>query len=152
MYGHPSYNCGTFCVGSFSLTMLSCRFQLFYNYSLFCTIYSIFHDKLYEIDRIQRKHFYSILTFLTNKMNNMPLLEIKTSKITSKGQIAIPKDIREIEGFKEGTKVAILAFENRIELRPLQQVNERLFTALASEKSLAKDWLSKEDAEAWKDL
>jgi len=82
----------------------------------------------------------------------MPLLEIKTSKITSKGQIAIPKDIREIEGFKEGTKVAILAFENRIELRPLQQVNERLFTALASEKSLAKDWLSKEDDEAWKDL
>ena len=34
----------------------------------------------------------------------------------------------------------------------LQQVNERLFNVLASEKSLAKDWLSKEDAEAWKDL
>ena len=38
----------------------------------------------------------------------MPLIEIKTSKITSKGQIALPKDIRELEGFKEGTKVAIL--------------------------------------------
>ncbi len=82
----------------------------------------------------------------------MPLIEMKTSKITSKGQIALPKDIRELEGFKEGTKIVILAYENRVELRPLKQVNEKMFTALASEKSLAKDWLSKEDEEAWKDL
>ena len=82
----------------------------------------------------------------------MPLIEMKTSKITSKGQIALPKDIRELEGFKEGTKIAILAFENRVELRPLKQVNEKMFATLASEKSLAKDWLSKEDEEAWKDL
>ena len=39
-----------------------------------------------------------ILTFLTNK--NMTLLEMKTVTITDKGQIAIPKDIRKIEGFK----------------------------------------------------
>ncbi len=82
----------------------------------------------------------------------MPLIEMKTSKITSKGQIALPKDIRDIEGFKEGTKIVILAFENRVELRPLKQVNEKMFTVLASEKSLAKDWLSKEDEEAWKNL
>jgi len=82
----------------------------------------------------------------------MPLLEMKTSKITRKGQISLPKDIREIEGFREGTKIAILAFENRVELRSLQQINDKMFTALASEKSLAKDWLSKEDEETWKDL
>ena len=82
----------------------------------------------------------------------MPLIEVKTAKITEKGQIAIPKDIRDIEGFKEGSKVAILAYEDRIELRPMKQVSERMFTALASEKSLAKDWNSKEDEEAWKDL
>lgn len=82
----------------------------------------------------------------------MPLINMKTSKITSKGQIALPKDIRDLEGFKEGTKIAILAFENRIELRPLKQVNEKMFTALASEESLAEDWLSKEDEEAWKGL
>jgi len=29
---------------------------------------------------------------------------------------------------------------------------EIFFTALVSEKSLAKDWLSKEEAESWKDL
>ena len=82
----------------------------------------------------------------------MPLIEVKTAKITEKGQIAIPKDIRDMEGFKKGSKVAILAFEDRIELRPMEQLKEKLFTALASEKTLAKDWNSKEDEEAWKNL
>ncbi len=83
---------------------------------------------------------------------DMPLIEVKTAKITEKGQIAIPKDIREREGFKEGSKVAILAYEDRIELRPMKQLSEKMFTALASEKVLAKDWNSKEDEEAWKNL
>ncbi len=82
----------------------------------------------------------------------MPLLEMKTTKITGKGQIAIPKDIRDKEGFKEGTKIAILAFEDRVELRPLHQLNEKMFSLFASEKSLAKDWLSAEDEAAWKNL
>ena len=82
----------------------------------------------------------------------MPLIEMKTATITGKGQIAIPKDIRVLEGFKEGSKIAILAYEDRIELRPLKQINERMFTALASENTLAKDWNSEEDEEAWKDL
>ena len=69
----------------------------------------------------------------------MVLIEIKSSKITKKGQIAIPKDIRDIEGFKEGSKIAILAFEDRVELRPLSRVNERTFTAIASEKVLAQE-------------
>ena len=82
----------------------------------------------------------------------MKLIEVKTAKITEKGQIAIPKDIRDLEGFKEGTKVAILAFEDRIELRPMNQINEKMFTALASEKSLAKLWNTKEEDKAWEHL
>jgi len=82
----------------------------------------------------------------------MPLVEMKTAKITEKGQIVIPKDIRKLEGFEEGEKIAILAFEDRVELRPLKQFSERMFTALASERALAKDWLSKEDEVAWKNL
>lgn len=80
------------------------------------------------------------------------LKELKTATITEKGQIAIPKHVRQIQGFKEGTKIAILAFENRIELRPLKQFSEKMFTALASEKLLAKDWLSDEEEKAWKNL
>tara|TARA_Y100000310_G_scaffold345846_1_gene471127 strand:+ start:22692 stop:22940 length:249 start_codon:yes stop_codon:yes gene_type:complete len=82
----------------------------------------------------------------------MSLIEMKTAKITEKGQIAIPKDIREIEGFKEGDKIAILAYEDRVELRPFNKSKEKLLTAIASENVLAKDWGSKEDEEAWKDL
>ena len=82
----------------------------------------------------------------------MPLIEMKTAKITEKGQIAIPKDIRKLEGFEQGSKIAILAFKDRIELRPLKKINESMLTALASEKVLAKDWLSEEEDEVWKDL
>ena len=82
----------------------------------------------------------------------MPLLEIKSATITEKGQIAIPKGIRDTEGFKIGSKVAILAFKDRVELRPMKQISEKMATALASEKVLAKDWNSKEDDKAWKNL
>lgn len=82
----------------------------------------------------------------------MSLIEMKSATITEKGQIAIPKHIRDIEGFKKGSKIAILAFEDRVELRPMKQISEKMFSALASEKVLAKDWLSKEDEEAWKNL
>ncbi|MEK6886727.1 MAG: AbrB/MazE/SpoVT family DNA-binding domain-containing protein [Nanoarchaeota archaeon] len=88
----------------------------------------------------------------------MTLIEVKTAKITGKGQIAIPKDIRELEGFNEGDKIAVLAYEDHVELRPLKQLRkldfskESMQTALASEKVLAKDWDSKEEDKAWSNL
>jgi len=82
----------------------------------------------------------------------MGLIEVKTAKITEKGQIAIPKDIREIEGFTEGSKIAVLAFDDRIELRPIKSIKSSRIAALLSEKSLAKEWGTKEEDEAWKDL
>ena len=82
----------------------------------------------------------------------MPIIEMKTATITEKGQIAIPKDIREIEGFKVGSKIAIVAFDDHVELRSMKGISEKLFTAIASEKSLAKEWNSREDEKAWKHL
>ena len=78
--------------------------------------------------------------------------EIKTATITDKGQIAIPKDMRKMKGFQEGSKVAILAYDDKIEIRPMHHVSERMETAFASERVLAKDWNTKEDDAAWKDL
>ncbi|MFT4261190.1 MAG: AbrB/MazE/SpoVT family DNA-binding domain-containing protein [Candidatus Woesearchaeota archaeon] len=78
--------------------------------------------------------------------------EIKTTTITSKGQISIPVKLRKSKGFKEGDKLAIITYEDRIELRPLFQVNEKMQTAYASQELLAKDWESKEEDEAWKNL
>lgn len=82
----------------------------------------------------------------------MGLIDMRTVTITEKGQVAIPKDARKIKGFKAGSKIAILAFDDRIELRPMAQVSEKLFTAMASEKALAKTWNRKEEDEAWKHL
>ena len=81
----------------------------------------------------------------------MSLIEIKTATITEKGQIAIPKGIRK-NGFRTGSKVAILAFNDRIELRPIEQISEKMFAAIASEKVLAKDWNRKKDEKAWRNL
>ena len=80
------------------------------------------------------------------------LKEIKSVTITEKGQIAIPRNMREFEGFKEGDKIAILAYEGYIELRPMKGISEKMTITIASEKVLSKDWDSKEDNEAWKYL
>ena len=52
----------------------------------------------------------------------MGLIEVKTAKITEKGQISIPKDMRNIEGFKKGSKIAVLAFSDHVELRPINSI------------------------------
>ncbi|MBS3105780.1 AbrB/MazE/SpoVT family DNA-binding domain-containing protein [Candidatus Woesearchaeota archaeon] len=88
----------------------------------------------------------------------MTLKELKTVKITSKGQIAIPKDIRKMEGFKEGSKLALLAFNDHVEIRPLEYLKkadlrkEGISNYIMSESSLAKEWLTEEEDEAWKNL
>ena len=77
---------------------------------------------------------------------------MKTVTITDKGQISIPKELRDFNYFSNGSKVTIIAFEDRVEIRPLKEINEKLYPALLSQKSLAKDWLNEEENEAWKDL
>ncbi len=79
--------------------------------------------------------------------------DIRTATITSKGQICIPNIARNLMGFKEGTKISIAVYPDRVELKPMKkEINEALMCMLASEEVLAKNWLSKEDEEAWKDL
>lgn len=56
----------------------------------------------------------------------MPLIEIRSATVTKKGQIAIPRDIRAIKGFEEGQKIAILAYEDRVELRPMKEITEKI--------------------------
>jgi len=77
--------------------------------------------------------------------------DIKTATITRKGQICIP-NIARLNGFKEGTKVSILVYPDKIELRPLKKISDAMLSALISEEALAKNWNTKEEDEAWKDL
>lgn len=85
---------------------------------------------------------------------NEEIKEIRTATITSKGQVCIPNAARNLAGFKEGTKISVVVYADRVELRPLkkEKLNDALLCMLASEDALAKNWLSKEDEEAWKDL
>lgn len=78
--------------------------------------------------------------------------EIRTD--TKKGQICIPNSARNLSGFKEGSKITVIVYDDKVELRPLKKgkMNNALLCMLASEEALAENWLSKEDEEARKDL
>lgn len=83
--------------------------------------------------------------------------ELRTSTISSKGQIAIPKELRKKKGFREGQKVVIIAFEDRLEIRKFDDVAAFLtakgkVAPLVSESSLAKLWNTPEEDKAWKHL
>jgi AbrB family looped-hinge helix DNA binding protein len=84
---------------------------------------------------------------------NEEIKEIRTIKITDKGQVCIPREARDLAGFQEGSKVNLIVFSDRVELRPMKKgTSDAMLAMLASEKVLAKNWLTKEDEEAWRDL
>lgn len=79
------------------------------------------------------------------------LKEIKTATITEKGQICIP-NIARVNGFKEGSKITILVYPDKIELRPMKQITEDMLPMLISEEALAESWNTPEEDEIWKNL
>jgi len=72
-------------------------------------------------------------------------MQIETTKMSSRGQVVIPLDMR--KDIKEGDKLIVIRTENEIILK--RSIPE---SALLSEKSFAKTWMNKEEDEAWKDL
>jgi len=70
---------------------------------------------------------------------------IGTTKLSSRGQIVIPEDMR--KDLKEGEKLIVIRKDNEIILK--KTVDD---LALLSEESFAETWLNKKEDEAWKDL
>ena len=70
---------------------------------------------------------------------------IDTTKMSSRGQVVIPLDMR--EGIKEGDKLIVIKRDNEIILK--KSIPE---SAIISQKSFAKTWFNKEEDEAWKNL
>jgi len=92
------------------------------------------------------------LTCLAIKMEQ-EIKEIRTVKITEKGQVCIPREARDMAGFEECSKVSLIVYSDKAELRPMKKrISDAMMAMLASENVLAKNRLSKEDEEAWKDL
>ena len=69
-------------------------------------------------------------------------MQIDTTKMSSRGQVVIPLDLR--KGISEGDKLIVIRKNDEIILK--KSIPE---TALMSERSLAKTWLSKEDDKAF---
>jgi AbrB family looped-hinge helix DNA binding protein len=105
-------------------------------------------------DILNETLIYHFLLFLQVRRYNMgqKIMEIKTTTITEKGQICLPQKARQMAGFKEGSRIGIIVYEDRVELRSMKQISEKLFPALATEEVLAEAWDTKEEDEAWKDL
>ena len=80
--------------------------------------------------------------------------DIRTATITQKGQICIPSIARTLAGFKEGTKISIVVYQDRVELRSFKKgkIDDAIMAMLASEEVLAEAWNTPEEDEAWKDL
>ncbi len=80
--------------------------------------------------------------------------DIRTVRITSKGQISIPSIARARSGFKEGERINIVSYDDRIELRPMkkEKLSDAMIGYIMSEEALAQNWDTPEEDEAWKDL
>ena len=86
------------------------------------------------------------------------MTQVEIITVSKKGQVVLPKKVREELSIVSGSKLFLVQRKGEVTLKKVEALiskeknNDQLFTALASEKSLAKDWLSKEEDDAWKNL
>ena len=81
------------------------------------------------------------------------MTQVEIITVSKKGQVVLPKRIREEMKIDKGSRLLLVEKEGKATLSKLDTLmKDKSFTLLASEKSLAKDWLSKEEEDAWKDL
>ena len=81
------------------------------------------------------------------------MTQVEIITVSKKGQVVLPKKVREEMNVSQGSKLLLIEKEGKATLSKLDPLlKDKSFTLLASEKSLAKDWLSKEEEEAWKNL
>ena len=82
-------------------------------------------------------------------------MEIKTIKLSEKGQISIPKEIRKGMHLKKGDKLVLMAKGEQLIMQKADAVlkklgfeEESMDNMLASQETLKKDWDNKYD-ERW---
>ncbi len=69
-----------------------------------------------------------------------------TSKVTSKGQLTIPQEIREKRGMKEGTDVVVIDTEEGVLIKKASDLKELFapFRAIAKKEKLTREKLTRE--------
>lgn len=76
---------------------------------------------------------------------------VRTVKISAKGQIVLPQEIRELHGVKTGDELVIVSDGERILIEPEARVAEALteefeYLRSAAERSLAQLWDNEADS------
>ena len=66
--------------------------------------------------------FVKIKRFINKTILTILTMEIETTKITSKGQVVIPRDIREKEGIKEGERFFVYGSGDSIILKRVKNL------------------------------
>lgn len=90
-----------------------------------------------------------------NKFTKLTMIDV--AKISAKGQIVIPEDIRKKLFLKKGTKIILRQMGNKLILIPEKDFEKELNQRDQEEDnwnklleiSLKKDWDNKEDEEEW---
>lgn len=72
-------------------------------------------------------------------------MQIDTTKMSSRGQVVIPLEMR--KDIKEGDKLIVIRKDDEIILK--KSIPE---SALISQRAFAKTWFNEREDEAWKDL
>lgn len=82
-------------------------------------------------------------------------MDLKTIKLSEKGQISIPKDIRKGMHLKKGDKLVLIAKGDKLILQKAESLMKKLSideesvgTMMLSEETLKKDWDNEYD-ERW---
>ena len=99
-----------------------------------------------------------VLGEFINKPSLTILTMLETIRVSSRGQIVIPENIRKHFQIKEGTKLILVEKQNKIVLekeedflKEIEEIErERLGWLLVAEKSMAKMWDNPKDEEEWK--
>jgi len=91
--------------------------------------------------------------FINKNFLTFKNMEIKTIKLSSKGQLCIPQEMRKEAGFKEGEKLILIAKTNEIRIQKSKKILDNLDkegfeTISMSEEVLKKDWNNKRDDKA----
>ncbi len=79
---------------------------------------------------------------------NLTMDQIEITRLSSRGQVVIPIEMR--GDLKEGDKLLIIRRGDEIILKKTKEIISEI--TLISENSLANEWLTPEEDEAWKDL
>ena len=96
------------------------------------------------------QHITQVVYTIKVRIVLLCMMKSKTVKLSNKGQIVIPKDMREDLGLSQGDDILLIAEGDVIILEKVRKENFRDLLKL-SEKTLRKVWDNEED-EIWNEL